>query len=70
MSGTPSSGDTAGTADVSARGKAVARSYRTLAEFCDEKLLPFAFAGTGEERGLGNATNEPGGTRRPSGGAC
>jgi DNA helicase HerA-like ATPase len=46
----PRPGDTAGTPDVSARDKAVSPFYWTLAEFCEEELLPFAFADAEDER--------------------
>ena len=46
----PRPGDTAGTPDVSARDKAVSPFYWTLAEFCEQELLPFAFADAEDER--------------------
>jgi DNA helicase HerA-like ATPase len=46
----PRPGDTAGTPDVSARDKAVSPFYWTLAEFCEEELLPFVFADAEDER--------------------
>jgi hypothetical protein len=46
----PRPGDTAGTPDVAARDKAVSPFYWTLAEFCQEELLPFAFADAEDER--------------------
>jgi hypothetical protein len=46
----PRPGDTAGTPDVTARDKAVSRFYWTLAEFCEQELLPFVFADAEDER--------------------
>ncbi len=46
----PRPGDSAGTPDVSARDKAVSPFYWTLAEFCEEELLPFVFADAEDER--------------------
>jgi uncharacterized protein len=46
----PRPGDAAGTPDVSARDKAVSPFYWTLAEFCADELLPFAFADAEDER--------------------
>ena len=43
-------GDTAGTPDVTARDKAVSPFYWTLAEFCEDELLPFVFADAEDER--------------------
>jgi DNA helicase HerA-like ATPase len=46
----PRRGDQAGTPDVSARDRAVSPFYWTLAEFCQDELLPFAFADAEDER--------------------
>jgi uncharacterized protein len=46
----PRPGDPAGTPDVSARDKAVSPFYWTLAEFCEQELLPFVFADAEDER--------------------
>ena len=46
----PRPGDTAGTPDVTARDKAVSPFYWTLAEFCEDELLPFVFADAEDER--------------------
>ncbi len=46
----PRPGDTAGTPDVSARDRAVSPFYWTLAEFCEDELLPFVFADAEDER--------------------
>ena len=46
----PRKGDPSGTPDVTARDKAVSPFYWTLAEFCAEELLPFAFADAEDER--------------------
>jgi uncharacterized protein len=46
----PRPGDPAGTPDVTARDKAVSPFYWTLAEFCADELLPFAFADAEDER--------------------
>jgi uncharacterized protein len=46
----PRPGDSSGTPDVSARDKAVSPFYWTLAEFCADELLPFAFADAEDER--------------------
>src|SRR5438067_7354856 len=46
----PRPGDAAGTPDVSARDRAVSPFYWTLAEFCADELLPFAFADAEDER--------------------
>ena len=46
----PRPGDPAGTPDVSARDKAVSPFYWTLAEFCEDELLPFVFADAEDER--------------------
>jgi hypothetical protein len=46
----PRRGDSAGTPDVSARDKAVSPFYWTLAEFCEQELLPFVFADAEDER--------------------
>ena len=42
--------DPAGTPDVSARDRAVSPFYWTLAEFCEQELLPFVFADAEDER--------------------
>ncbi len=46
----PRPGDPAGTPDVTARDKAVSPFYWTLAEFCEDELLPFVFADAEDER--------------------
>jgi uncharacterized protein len=46
----PRKGDPAGTPDVVARDRAVSPFYWTLAEFCADELLPFAFADAEDER--------------------
>ena len=46
----PRRGDPAGTPDVTARDKAVSPFYWTLAEFCEDELLPFVFADAEDER--------------------
>jgi uncharacterized protein len=46
----PRRDDPAGTPDVSARDRAVSPFYWTLAEFCEQELLPFAFADAEDER--------------------
>jgi DNA helicase HerA-like ATPase len=46
----PRPGDPAGTPDVSARDRAVSPFYWTLAEFCEQELLPFVFADAEDER--------------------
>jgi len=46
----PRPDDPAGTPDVSARDRAVSPFYWTLAEFCEQELLPFAFADAEDER--------------------
>ncbi len=46
----PRRGDTAGTPDVHARDRAVSPFYWTLAEFCEQELLPFVFADSEDER--------------------
>jgi len=46
----PRKGDTAGTPDVHARDRAVSPFYWTLAEFCEQELLPFVFADSEDER--------------------
>jgi uncharacterized protein len=46
----PRRGDSSGTPDVSARDKAVSPFYWTLAEFCEDELLPFVFADAEDER--------------------
>ena len=46
----PRRGDPAGTPDVSARDRAVSPFYWTLAEFCRDELLQFAFADAEDER--------------------
>src|SRR5690348_2222268 len=46
----PRPDDPAGTPDVSARDRAVSPFYWTLAEFCQQELLPFALADAEDER--------------------
>ncbi len=46
----PRRGDPAGTPDVTARDRAVSPFYWTLAEFCEQELLPFVFADAEDER--------------------
>jgi DNA helicase HerA-like ATPase len=46
----PRAGDSSGTPDVSARHAGVDSFYWTLAEFCDNRLLPFVFADADDER--------------------
>src|SRR5215472_5934622 len=46
----PRKGDPAGTPDVHARDRAVSPFYWTLAEFCEQELLPFVFADAEDER--------------------
>src|SRR5260370_16288485 len=46
----PRKGDQAGTPDVQARDRAVSPFYWTLAEFCADELLPFAFPHAEDER--------------------
>jgi DNA helicase HerA-like ATPase len=46
----PRRDDPAGTPDVSARDRAVSPFYWTLAEFCEQELLPFVFADAEDER--------------------
>ncbi len=46
----PRKGDTSGTPDVQARDRAVSPFYWTLAEFCEQELLPFVFADAEDER--------------------
>jgi uncharacterized protein len=46
----PRKGDASGTPDVQARDKAVSPFYWTLAEFCQDELLPFVFADAEDER--------------------
>jgi uncharacterized protein len=46
----PRPGDQSGTPDVFARDKAVSPFYWTLAEFCEQELLPFVFADAEDER--------------------
>jgi len=46
----PRMGDPAGTPDVHARDRAVSPFYWTLAEFCEQELLPFVFADSEDER--------------------
>jgi DNA helicase HerA-like ATPase len=46
----PRRDDPSGTPDVSARDRAVSPFYWTLAEFCADELLPFAFADAEDER--------------------
>ena len=46
----PRRNDPSGTPDVHARDRAVSPFYWTLAEFCDQELLPFVFADAEDER--------------------
>ena len=46
----PRKGDPAGTPDVSARDRVVSPFFWTLAEFCQDELLPFVFADAEDER--------------------
>jgi uncharacterized protein len=46
----PRRGDTSGTPDVHARDRAVSPFYWTIAEFCEQELLPFVFADAEDER--------------------
>ena len=46
----PRRDDPSGTPDVAARDRAVSPFYWTLAEFCADELLPFAFADAEDER--------------------
>jgi DNA helicase HerA-like ATPase len=46
----PRQGDATGTPDVQGRVKATSPFYWTLAEFCDQELLPFVFADGEDER--------------------
>ena len=46
----PRPGDSSGTPDVRARDKAVSPFYWTLAEFCEQELMPFVFADGEDER--------------------
>ncbi|HEX9066686.1 MAG TPA: ATP-binding protein [Streptosporangiaceae bacterium] len=46
----PRKNDASGTPDVHARDRAVSPFYWTLAEFCEQELLPFAFADAEDER--------------------
>jgi uncharacterized protein len=46
----PRKGDPAGTPDVHARDRAVSPFYWTIAEFCEQELLPFVFADAQDER--------------------
>jgi uncharacterized protein len=46
----PRKGDPAGTPDVYARDRAVSPFYWTIAEFCEQELLPFVFADAEDER--------------------
>jgi uncharacterized protein len=46
----PRPGDPNGTPDVRARDKAVSPFYWTLAEFCEQELMPFVFADGEDER--------------------
>ena len=46
----PRKNDPSGTPDVHARDRAVSPFYWTIAEFCDQELLPFVFADTEDER--------------------
>jgi DNA helicase HerA-like ATPase len=46
----PRRGDPSGTPDVHARDRAVSPFYWTLAEFCEQELLPFAFVDAEDER--------------------
>ncbi|MGC9669822.1 ATP-binding protein [Planosporangium sp. 12N6] len=46
----PRAGDSSGTPDVSSRMTGVDSFYWTLAEFCENRLLPFVFADADDER--------------------
>lgn len=46
----PRPGDPNGTPDVRARDRAVSSFYWTLAEFCEQELMPFVFADGEDER--------------------
>jgi uncharacterized protein len=46
----PRPGDPSGTPNVTARDKAVSPFYWTLAEFCEQELMPFVFADGEDER--------------------
>ncbi len=46
----PRRNDPSGTPDVHARDRAVSPFYWTIAEFCEQELLPFVFADTEDER--------------------
>ena len=46
----PRPGDPSGTPDVRARDRAVSPFFWTLAEFCEQELLPFVFADAEDER--------------------
>ncbi len=46
----PRKNDPSGTPDVPARDRAVSPFYWTIAEFCEQELLPFAFADAEDER--------------------
>ncbi len=46
----PRPGDPSGTPDVHARDRAVSPFFWTLAEFCEQELLPFVFADSEDER--------------------
>jgi DNA helicase HerA-like ATPase len=46
----PRKGDPAGTPDVFARDRAVSPFFWTIAEFCEQELLPFVFADAEDER--------------------
>ncbi|GII20455.1 ATPase [Planosporangium mesophilum] len=46
----PRAGDSSGTPDVSSRHAGVDSFYWTLAEFCENRLLPFVFADADDER--------------------
>ena len=46
----PRPGDPSGTPDVQARDRAVSPFFWTIAEFCEQELLPFVFADAEDER--------------------
>jgi uncharacterized protein len=46
----PRRGDPSGTPDVHARDRAVSPFFWTIAEFCEQELLPFVFADAEDER--------------------
>jgi len=46
----PRQGDPSGTPDVRARDRAVSPFFWTIAEFCEQELLPFVFADAEDER--------------------